>query len=69
MKFKLDETLGSRTAGLIEESGHDVETVAQEKLRGTSDARLLEICIAERRCLISLTSPTCFDFRRTIRPA
>jgi hypothetical protein len=32
MNFKLDENLGSRTAGLIAESGHDVETVAQEKL-------------------------------------
>ncbi len=30
MKFKLDESLGSRTAGLIAESGNDVETVAQE---------------------------------------
>ena len=32
MKFKLDENLGSRTAGLIAQSGHDVETIAQEKL-------------------------------------
>jgi hypothetical protein len=54
MKFKLDENLGSRTAVLIAESGHDVETVAQEKLSGTSDARLLETRIAECRCLISL---------------
>jgi predicted nuclease of predicted toxin-antitoxin system len=54
MKFKLDENLGSRTAGLIAESGHDVETVAREKLSGASDARLLENCIAEQRCLISL---------------
>jgi uncharacterized protein (DUF433 family)/predicted nuclease of predicted toxin-antitoxin system len=53
MKFKLDENLGSRTAGLIAEAGHEVETVAQEKLSGTNDARLLEICIAEQRCLIS----------------
>ena len=54
MKFKLDENLGSRTAGIIAESGHDVETVAQEKLIGSSDERLFEICIAEGRCLISL---------------
>ena len=54
MRFKLDENLGSRTAGLIAESGHDVETVAQEKLSGVSDERLFEICTAERRCLISL---------------
>jgi hypothetical protein len=33
MKFKLDENLGSRTAELIAESGHDVETVAQESDR------------------------------------
>jgi hypothetical protein len=36
MKFKLDENLGSRTAGLIAESGRDVETVAQEKLSGAA---------------------------------
>ncbi len=54
MKFKLDENLGSRNAGLIAESGQDVATVAQEKLSGTSDACPFEICIAECRCLISL---------------
>ena len=54
MKFKLDENLGSRTAGIIAESGHDVKTIAQEKLSGTSDERLYDICIAEGRCLISL---------------
>jgi predicted nuclease of predicted toxin-antitoxin system len=54
MKFKLDENLGPRTAALIGESGHDVATVPQEKLSGSSDARLFESCITERRCLISL---------------
>ncbi|MGC9971322.1 MAG: DUF5615 family PIN-like protein [Bryobacteraceae bacterium] len=63
MKFKLDENLGSRTAGIIAESGHDVETTAQEKLSGTSDARLFEVCIAERRCLISLD----LDFADVLR--
>ena len=63
MRFKLDENLGSRTAGLIIESGHDVETVAQEQLSGTSDERLLEICSAERRCLISLD----LDFADVLR--
>ena len=63
MKFKLDENLGSRTAWLIAESGHDVETVAQEKLIGSSDERLFEICIAERRCLISLD----LDFADVLR--
>ena len=63
MKFKLDENLGSRTAGIIAESGHDVETIAQEKLSGTSDERLYEICIAEGRCLISLD----LDFADVVR--
>jgi predicted nuclease of predicted toxin-antitoxin system len=63
MKFKLDENLGSRTAGLLAESGHDVETVAQEMLSGVCDVRLLEVCIAERRCLISLD----LDFADVLR--
>ena len=54
MKFKLDENLGSRTAQLIGESGHDVQTVSQEKLTGTDDRNLFEICAAEGRCLITL---------------
>jgi predicted nuclease of predicted toxin-antitoxin system len=54
MKFKLDENLGSRTAGLIAELGHEVETVHQEKLSGTSDENLFETCVAEGRCLVTL---------------
>jgi predicted nuclease of predicted toxin-antitoxin system len=54
VKFKLDENLGSRTAGLIGELGHDVQTVSQEKLNGIDDARLFEICATEGRCLITL---------------
>lgn len=54
MKFKLDENLGPRAAALIAESGHDVATVPQEKLSGTSDGHLFESCITECRCLISL---------------
>jgi hypothetical protein len=34
MKFKLDENLGSRTAGLIAGLGHDVATVPGEVERG-----------------------------------
>jgi len=40
-----------------------VETIAQEKLSGTSDERLFEICIAEGRCLISLD----LDFADVVR--
>jgi hypothetical protein len=40
-----------------------VETVAREKLSGTSDARRFEIRIAECRCLISLD----LDFADVLR--
>jgi predicted nuclease of predicted toxin-antitoxin system len=63
LKFKLDENLGSRTATLIAESGHDVETVAQERLSGSDDGRLFQICAAEDRCLISLD----LDFADVLR--
>jgi predicted nuclease of predicted toxin-antitoxin system len=63
VRFKLDENLGSRTAGLIAASGHDVQTVAQENLCGTSDARLFEICRSEGRCLITLD----LDFANALR--
>lgn len=54
MRFELDENLGARTAELIAGAGHDVETVSQESLSGTSDAHLFETCIREQRCIISL---------------
>jgi predicted nuclease of predicted toxin-antitoxin system len=63
MKFKLDENLGSRTSELITQTGYDVETVSQEKLNGSKDERLLEVCVAEHRCLITLD----LDFADVIR--
>jgi predicted nuclease of predicted toxin-antitoxin system len=66
MKFKLDENLGSRIADLIAQSGHDVATVTREKLSGASDARLFDICVAERRCLISLDLDFALDRRPTL---
>ncbi|HVY91525.1 MAG TPA: DUF5615 family PIN-like protein [Bryobacteraceae bacterium] len=63
MKFKLDENLGSRTAGLIGEAGHDVQTVSDEKLNGAEDVRLYEVCASEDRCLITLD----LDFADVVR--
>ena len=40
MKFKLDENLGSRTANVIADAGHDVQTVSDERLNGADDVRL-----------------------------
>jgi predicted nuclease of predicted toxin-antitoxin system len=63
MKFKLDENLGSRSVQLFLRANHDVETVLQERLSGASDDVIYEVCIRERRCLLSLD----LDFADVIR--
>ena len=40
MKFKLDENLGSLGKALLVAGGHDVMTVAEQKLDGSPDDAL-----------------------------
>ncbi len=54
MLIKLDENLGERGRTLLAAAGHDVATVADQRLSGASDHRLIEVCGAERRCLVTL---------------
>jgi len=54
MKLKLDENLGVRTAEMLRDAGHDVNTVPEENLCSRSDTELIEICRKERRCLVTL---------------
>jgi predicted nuclease of predicted toxin-antitoxin system len=54
VKFKLDENPGSRTANVIADAGHDVQTVSDEKLNGAEDVRLYNVCALEGCCLITL---------------
>ncbi len=63
MKFKLDENLGSQTARLFAAQGHDVQTVPQERLAGTGDQHLFDVCVAEGRCLVTLD----LDFADALR--
>ena len=63
MKIKLDENLGRRGAEILRAAGHEVTTVHQEELTSASDARLLDVCVAGRKCLVSLD----LDFANPLR--
>jgi predicted nuclease of predicted toxin-antitoxin system len=54
MRFKLDENFGSRSHHVFSAANHDVQTVRQEALQGSSDVHLFEVCCAEKRCLVTL---------------
>lgn len=54
MLIKLDENLGERGRKLFADAGHDVATVASQGLSGADDHRVIEVCGAERRCLVTL---------------
>ncbi len=54
MKFKLDENFGTRTQRLFLAQGHDVQTVRSQRLQGSSDVHLFNVCRLEQRCLVTL---------------
>jgi len=54
MKLKLDENFGTRTQQLFRNAGHEVQTVQEEGLQGTSDQNLYHVCCLEQRCLLTL---------------
>jgi predicted nuclease of predicted toxin-antitoxin system len=65
LRLKLDENLGHRTAELFRGAGHDVSTVHEQGLMSASDDALYEVCVQERRTLITLdldfSNPFRFD--------
>ena len=54
LRLKLDENLPKRIAPAVRALGHDLETAVSEGLGGAADPRLLAICNAEDRILVTL---------------
>jgi predicted nuclease of predicted toxin-antitoxin system len=63
VKFKLDENLGTRTQQLFRAAGHETATVGSQRLCGTPDTHLYEVCRLEGRCLVTLDTDFA-DIRR-----
>jgi predicted nuclease of predicted toxin-antitoxin system len=62
MLFKLDENLGDRGLKRLREARHDVMTVREQHLCGQPDLRVIDVCVMEKRCLITLDT----DFADTL---
>lgn len=54
MLFKIDENLPVEISELLIRSGHDAKTVIDQRLQGSEDPALLDVCRHEHRVLITL---------------
>ena len=63
MKFKLDDNIGRGEIELLRAAGHDVSTVRDQYLQGSSDEILYDVCAAEGRALVTLDR----DFGQVLR--
>ena len=54
MKIKVDENIGLRGVNLLRKNGHDVATVREQGLGGSSDDRIFQVCVSEGRTLLTL---------------
>ena len=63
MNFKLDQNIGRRGVELLIAAGHDVTTVRDQGLEGSSDEELFAVIANEQRALVTLD----YDFAQVLR--
>jgi predicted nuclease of predicted toxin-antitoxin system len=63
MKLKLDENLGELGRDVLTAQGHDVSTVAMQRMSSSGDVALYEACRIEGRVLVTLDR----DFGEVLR--
>jgi predicted nuclease of predicted toxin-antitoxin system len=54
VRIKVDENIGTAGVNFLRENGHDVATVREQKLGGSTDDNLFKVCVAEGRTLLTL---------------
>lgn len=54
MHFKIDENLPMEVAGLLTDAGHDALTIYDQRMVGEADSRIVSVCQAEQRALITM---------------
>ena len=54
MKFKIDENLPVEISEMLTDADYDSKTVNDQKLQGSKDSVIIEICKSEQRVLITL---------------
>jgi predicted nuclease of predicted toxin-antitoxin system len=54
MQFKIDENLPIELAELLINAGYDAQTANDQRLQGTKDSILMDVCKSENRILVTL---------------
>jgi len=54
VKIKTDENIGWRAVELLRAAGHDVTTVFDQKMTGSTDEAVFAACCTEQRALVTL---------------
>jgi len=54
VRFKIDENLPVELASLLTRAGHHATTVVAQQLQGKADSTIVDVCVREKRVLVTL---------------